>query len=497
MVYTEVFCLLFFVTFIFHLIKRPRIGVNEPPLVQYRFPIIGHTYYYLYDSENFLKKCREKYGEPFSLYVFGSVRTFTGVENSVEVLKNDSFDFHAAINKDVFNQFKKLDPVYTSRVIREQISGKLDVYISRIQSELLFGIEKYFGDCKEPKTFRNIQHMLGLIVAKTVANVIIGEEVAQFEDIITSFAMVERGLTKMRFIPPILTFISLSLNAKFLTLPLKFGWNPISRHRDIFVKRYKPIVEERIRQRKKLGEKYIQKEDLLDFFLNEPHYKTDIVDDKYMDGLFAQLYAIVFASTSSTSKALAFALFDYGGRPELWNEIYEEQLKIYNDSNGNLSVEDVHKMVKLDCFLRESFRHSSNIAGLMHLFTGDSFTFSNGTTIPKDRLVFVYTRDTAFSDKFYGETANDFQPKRHITSRYNGKIVHTPAAKVDRSLLTFGVGKRACPGRLFAVNGIKLCLHKLILKYNIRTESGKVDPPRRFSALTLPPISGLVFENRN
>ncbi|CAG8530246.1 16375_t:CDS:2 [Cetraspora pellucida] len=322
--------------------------------------------------------------------------------------------------------------------------------------------------------------MLGLIVAKTVANVIIA---AQFEDIITSFAMLERGLVKMRLITPILTFISLSLNAKFLTLPLKFGWNPISQHRDIFVKRCKPIVEERIHQRKKLGEKYIQKEDLLDFFLNDPYYRTDVVDDKYMDGLFAQLYAIVFGSTSSTSKALAFALFDYGGRPELWNEIYEEQLKIYHESNGNLSVEDVHKMVKLDCFLRESFRHSSNIAGLMHLFT--------------DRLVFVYTRDTAFNDKFYGETANDFQPKRHISSRSNGKIIHTPAAKVNRSLLTFGVGKHTCPGRLFAVNGIKLCLHKLILKYNIRTESGKVDPPRRFSALTLPPISGLVFENRN
>ncbi|CAG8797425.1 25797_t:CDS:1, partial [Gigaspora rosea] len=41
-------------------------------------------------------------------------------------------------------------------------------------------------------------------------------------------------------------------------LPLKFGWNPITQHRDLFVQRCKQIIEERIHQRKELGEKYIQ-----------------------------------------------------------------------------------------------------------------------------------------------------------------------------------------------------------------------------------------------
>ncbi|CAG8764889.1 13396_t:CDS:2, partial [Ambispora leptoticha] len=45
---------------------------NEPPLVPYRYPIIGHTYDYYHDPANFLQKCKEKYGEPFSLYILGS-----------------------------------------------------------------------------------------------------------------------------------------------------------------------------------------------------------------------------------------------------------------------------------------------------------------------------------------------------------------------------------------------------------------------------------------
>ncbi|RIB10308.1 cytochrome P450 [Gigaspora rosea] len=141
----------------------------------------------------------------------------------------------------------------------------------------------------------------------------------------------------------------------------------------------------------------------------------------------------------------------------------------------------IKKMINLDCFLKEYFRHSSDIATLPHAVIGDSYTFSNGTTVPKN---------TAFNNKFFGETSNDFQPKRHITSYSNGKTIHSPATKVDRSFITFGGGKHACPGRFFAVNEIKMCLHKLILNYNIRTESGKIVPPIKMSSFKIPPIGG-------
>ncbi|CAG8615525.1 25525_t:CDS:2 [Gigaspora margarita] len=292
-------------------------------------------------------------------------------------------------------------------------------------------MNKYFS---EPKVIGNIRESLSQIVAKPIANVILGEE-----------------LDKMRFAPKFLFYIHPSLYKFIAMIPLKFGWNPIAQHRDIFVQRCKPIIEERIRQRKNLGEKYIQKDDVLDFLISESG--TDIVDDKLLDHIFGAIYIIVFA--------------EYGGRPDLWNELYEEQLKIHNESNGYLSTEDVNKkMVKLECFLKESFRYSASA-------------------------------DLAFNNKFFGETSNEFQPKRHITSYSNGKTVHSPATKVDRSFVTFGGGKHACPGRFFAVNEIKICLHKLILKYNIRTESGKIVSPVKIFTYKLPPVAGLIFENRN
>ncbi|RIB23043.1 cytochrome P450 [Gigaspora rosea] len=502
MAYVEAFCLLFFIIFLFHWIKRSRIGLNEPPLVPYRYPIIGHTYRILYDAENFLKECKEKYGEPFSLYVFGSVTTFTGVDSTPEVLGNsDVFNFNSGkmFPIDVFKKFTGHTPSNIPRVVHEQVSGKISVYTSRMQKELVSGIENFIGDCKEPKVIGNIQETILRIVAKPIANVILGDEGAKFEDIIVSFISfitAEREIEKMVSAPGFLLCIHPSIY-KFITMiPLKFGWNPLTQHRDLFVQLCKPIIEERICQRKQLGEKYIQKDDLLDFFLSDSG--TDVIDNNLLDHLFGDVYKIVFAAINSTSRTLSFALFDYGGRPELWNELYEEQLKIHNESNGYLSTEDVNKkMVKLDCFLKESFRFSLDIAALPHTVVGDSYTFSNGTTVPKDRDIYVYSKDVAFNNKFFGETSNEFQPKRHITSFSNGKTVHSPATKVDRSFITFGGGRHACPGRFFAVNEIKMCLHKLILKYNIRTESGKIVSPITKSFFKVAPSVGLTFENRN
>ncbi|RIB28115.1 cytochrome P450 [Gigaspora rosea] len=456
MAYVEIFCLLLFIISIFHLIKRPRICVNEPPLVPYRIPIIGHTYYFLNNTKTFLKECREKYGEPFSLYIFGEVITFAGVDSISEVLNNTAtFDFELGVGKQttplrpILKQFFGNNlPPHINQLARE-MSSKANS--SNVQKELLFEIEKFFGNCKEPKVFRNIHDTLIRIMAKLTINLALGKECAQSEVLVSTFAELANITLRMKYVTPILSFIHSSFHGYFVSLPLK---NAINRHKTIFIQRCKPIVEERILQRKKLGEKYIQK-------LNE--LELDFVDDKFMGYFFIHVYLL---TANATAKHLTSALFDYGGRPELWKEIYEEQLKIHNESNGNLSI-DVNKNGQIGL-----------LSGLPHMVIADSYTFSNRTTVPRGRIVYLYMKDTNFNNKFYGETSDDFQPKRQITSYSDGKIVHSSATKIDNSFMVFRGGKHACPGRFYAVNIIKIFLHESILRYNIRTESGKIEPPK-------------------
>ncbi|CAG8581233.1 22976_t:CDS:2, partial [Gigaspora margarita] len=361
---------------------------NEPPLVPYRIPIIGHTYDFLNDSKTFLKESCE----PFSLYIFGGVVTFAGVDSIPEVLKDTTtalvlkreckrFMFPLS---NIVNQFFSNNLPPRVKQLAREISSKANIKVSRMQKELLFEIEQFFGNCKEPKVFRNIHDTMARIMAKFTINLALGKECAQFEDFVPIFAELANMTLKMKFVPPILSFIHPSLHGYFVSLPLR---NAIDRHKNIFIQRCKPIVEERILQRKKL-------------------------------------------------------------------------------------------------------------AGLPHIMIADSYTFSNGTTIPRGRDIYLYIKDTNFNNKFYGETSDDFQPKRHITSYSDGKIVHPPTTKLDNSFIVFGGGKHACPGRFYAVNIIKIFLHESILRYNIRTESGKIEPPKIISCFSSSSESGLVFENQ-
>ena len=37
---------------------------------------------------------------------------------------------------------------------------------------------------------------------------------------------------------------------------MRFGWNPISRHRKVLIDRIKPVIEKRVEEKKVLGDNY-------------------------------------------------------------------------------------------------------------------------------------------------------------------------------------------------------------------------------------------------
>jgi cytochrome P450 len=73
---------------------------------------------------------------------------------------------------------------------------------------------------------------------------------------------------------------------------------------------------------------------------------------------------------------------------------------------------------------------------------------------------------------------------------------NSPASRAEKSFLPFGLGKHACPGRQFAINEIKIALHYLLLKYDIRKSSSEKIKPKIYGAYKLPSDEGLIFEKR-
>ncbi|RHZ44597.1 hypothetical protein Glove_718g33 [Diversispora epigaea] len=489
------FVWVFIATYAIYLIKKPRLSKNEPPMVPYKYPIIGHTVDYALNADNFLVECRQKYGDPFNIYVFGQVFTIAGNEIAHEVYKqSDTFSLTIA-TRDMFPLYRVLksvlDPGTLEQVvktIREGITAKLSLYTGRLQKQIMTYINKEIGDCSSPKLIKTANDNFASMIARPIADVLVGQEISKNEDVIKAFADFTKDFTKILAIPPILSFIHPKVHTQVITLPLRIGFNPILKHLITLKKHLKPVLEKRLKEKKILGEKYEPPVDIVEYFLDNPEYETKAITDDYLTKITEFLFSIVVASIHTTSRHLTSALYDFAGRPEFWDDIYEEQLRIDKECNGELTPHHINKMVKLDSFLRESLRTFDAVASTPHRCL-ESYTFKNGMTIPKGRTVQTYLMDIHYNTTAYGPEPRSFLP-------YHGLENNFSASRTDKNFFMFGAGKHACPGRFFAVSEIKIGLHKLILNYHIRTPSGKVEKKVHYGPFSEPPVAGLIFESR-
>ncbi|CAG8564716.1 6620_t:CDS:2 [Diversispora eburnea] len=93
--------------------------------------------------------------------------------------------------------------------------------------------------------------------------------------------------------------------------------------------------------------------DIVEYLLNNPEYKTKVITDDNLNKIRDFLFILFVVFTHTTSFHFTCALYE---RLELWDDIYEEQVRIDKECNGELISQHINKMVKLDSFLRESLR---------------------------------------------------------------------------------------------------------------------------------------------
>ncbi|RIA87429.1 cytochrome P450 [Glomus cerebriforme] len=463
--------------------------LNEPPLVPYKYPIIGHTIDFNKDSKNFIKKCQAEYGEIFSLYVYGRVITYVGKELTPEVFRNNKdFNFNEATQetfplgeflhrtRDFFNMVPK--------IVQVNLSGELKLYTERVQKQLNASIDEIIGNGKvlDPP-LPSIQ----FIIAKPIAATLVGEDLSDDRELVNTFAYVTSELGQFLSAPPTLGFVHPSLHRKFIVMKFNNSLNnPYEVHRGVIKKRLSPVIEKRLSEMKRLGDKYIPPIDILQRYIEMLHKDYTANIDDIMD----HLIVTIFASVHTTSVFLTYCLHELVNNPQFHKEILEEQEQIYsNNKNPYYSTDQIAKMVKLDSFIKETMRIHSHIVSLQHKTLSSYYTFSNGYQVPKGRFVYIRTNEIHFDEELQGKNSNEFDAFRYLNK-------NSPATRVERNHLIFGLGKHACPGRVFAINEIKIALHYFLLNYNIRAKSGKKIEARFFGAFESPSNEGLIFEKR-
>jgi hypothetical protein len=198
--------------------QNQNLKLNEPPLIPYKYPIIGHTFDYYKDTEKFVNKCREEYGEIFSLYVFGKVVTFVGSDLAPEVFKSHKdFDFDIAFKeKFPIERFMNRPDKYFAplpRIIFTYLSQDLPSYTERVQRTLIEAIDELIGD---GKVIQPPLDTFQLIIARPITVSLIGEEFADDKELVNSVAFAASDFIPYLSIPPFLSFIHPLLHKEFL-----------------------------------------------------------------------------------------------------------------------------------------------------------------------------------------------------------------------------------------------------------------------------------------
>ncbi|RYC62857.1 hypothetical protein CHU98_g3352 [Xylaria longipes] len=193
------------------------------------------------------------------------------------------------------------------------------------------------------------------------------------------------------------------------------------------------------------------------------------------------LVLVALASVHTTLLRMVNVLYDItAAGPDLRSELVDEIKRVSEKGWSNSSYDQLYR---LDSVMRESQRHSPpTILGLKRLFR-QPYTFQDGTHITAGTYVSmpIYAIE---NDEKHTPNPQGFDGFRSFRTRQELEAAGRPQTDIKdlsfssptQTILNFGYGKAACPGRFFASQVVKIVLAKLLTEYDFEFLHGTTRP---------------------
>lgn len=182
------------------------------------------------------------------------------------------------------------------------------------------------------------------------------------------------------------------------------------------------------------------------------------------------------ASIHTTSQLLTNTLFDLAARPEYRDMLREEALEVLKSFDGEWNLESISQLKKMDSFVKESQRLGSFVVSFLRKVVKD-LALSDGTFLPAGTLILAPALVISKDESVYSD-ADEFDGLRFYKKRAASKEDENmhQLASTSKTMLHFGTGRHACPGRWFASAEIKMILAGLLLNYDFKFKDGESRP---------------------
>lgn len=471
---------------------------DRPPMVFYWIPWVGSAIPYGRRPYEFFAECQEKYGDIFSFVLLGKVMTvYLGVKGHEFVFNGKLAEVSAEaaythLTTPVFGKGVVYD-CPNSRLMDQKkfVKGALSKEaFTRYVPLLVEEVNKYFRNSKNYDMNHKSKGTVDVMVAQpemtifTASRTLLGKEMREKLD--TGFAELygdlDRGFTPINFVFP--------------NIPLA-----VNQRRDHAQKAISGTYMSLIEKRRQNND--VQDRDLIDTLMKDSTYKDGV---KMTDQEIANLLIGVLMGGQHTSAATSsWALLHLAERPDLQEELYEEQMRVLDNGNRELTYDALQEMPLLNQMLKETLRLHHPLHSLFRKVMKDMQVPNTSYVVPKGYHVLVSPGYCHLQDAYF-PNAREFNLHRwdqDAASSYStGEKVDYGFGAISKGVsspyLPFGGGRHRCIGEQFAFlqMGVIMSVYIRTLKWHFAP--GRAVPSPDFeSMVTLPKTPAeIVWEKR-
>ncbi|KAK6958286.1 Sterol 14-alpha demethylase [Daldinia eschscholtzii] len=466
---------------------------SEPPLVFHWIPFVGSAISYGLNPFEFFTKCRKHHGDIFTFILLGKkITVYLGVDGNDFILNGKLRDVNAedvygalttpVFGKDIIYDCPNEKLMEQKKFVKSGLTQKaLESYVPLIEQEVLEYM-KTSPNFKGASGIIDITAAMAEITLFTASRALQGAEVrkkltAEFAEL---YHDLDLGFQPINFLMP---------------------WAPLpqNRRRDAahvkMTETYLEIINKR-RASKNSGD--ISNEnsnDGTDMILN-------LMGSVYKDGQILTdtniahlMITLLMAGQHSSSSSSAWIMLRLASRPDIVEELYQEQINNLNYTGQPLQYSDLNKLPLLQNVVKETLRVHSSIHSLMRKVKNPMSIPNTEYVITPDKVLLASPLMTHLNEEHFTnplvwdphrwDDIVEVENKEDIVDYGYGAM-----SKGTRSpYLPFGAGRHRCIGEKFAYLNLVTIVSTLVRNFKFATVDGKSwVPPTDYTSMFSRPV---------
>ena len=472
---------------------------DRPPMVFYWVPWVGSAVVYGSKPYDFFGDCHKKYGDIFSFMMLGRVMTvYLGPKGHEFIFNARLADVSAEaayghLTTPVFGKGVIYDcPNHRLMDQKKFVKGAFTkeamvTYVPLMVEEMMkyLRTSKFFEMNKNSAGEINVLATQSEMTIFTASRTLLGQELRNKLD--TDFAYLVADLDK-GFTP---------INFVFPNLPLEH-YRKRDHAQQVISQTYLSIIK----QRRENND--IQDRDLIDTLMKNSTYKDGV---KMTDQEISHLLIGVLMGGQHTSAATsAWCLLHLAERPDVQQELYEEQMRVLDGGEKTLTLDDLNNMPLMNQMIKETLRLHHPLHSIFRKVMKDMAVPNTQYVVPNGHHVLVSPGYTHLEEKYFPE-AREFNLHRWdndaASSYSSGEEIDYGFGVVTKGVsspyLPFGGGRHRCIGEHYAMLQIGVIMSIFLRTMTWKFPEGRAVPKPDFQSMVTLPLTpaDIIWEKRD